>query len=109
VITREEHAAFREKWGYNLLDRGVADPELRAALVLRWDGPYSRYNDRAFLELRQYLWRAGYDGLCYRNQIEHRGSMSWVILRPAQAMSVFKFSSEAKLTFDLAEGPGFRR
>lgn len=28
---------------------------------------------------------AGYDGLVYRNKMEHRGSLSWVIFRPDQA------------------------
>jgi hypothetical protein len=52
----------------------------------------STRSSERFQNIRRIVENNGYDGFDYINKHEHKGSVSYIILRPAQAMPLFKLA-----------------
>ena len=55
---------------------------------------YYRHEPKGFLEISRLVQAKGYDSFRYINKYEDKGSISYVILKPAQAIPVGKFLQE---------------
>jgi hypothetical protein len=85
-------------WTFNaLMAEMPKHPEVGIDLSACWS-EWEQSDARGWAALRNAINRAGYDSIVYRNEVEDRGSLSWIVFDPARIRFVDALSHRTELS-----------